>query len=156
MGDLGVMKITLKPDVKPIKHRPYRVYPKYKEKVKEELEKMVAAGIIEPVEESDWLHATLGHTRYYQKLIKAYVQITTPMEKLLKKDATFCWDDDFHKCLDVLKEKMVTASILVFADWKKDFHVHVDALCIALGVDLVQPREGDLDHPIAFASRNLS
>jgi len=29
--------------------------PKYKAKVKEELDKMIAAGIIEPVEESEWV-----------------------------------------------------------------------------------------------------
>jgi hypothetical protein len=34
--------------------------------------------------------------------------------------------------------------------------VHVDASTIALGSILVQPRAGDLDHPIAFASRKLS
>jgi len=36
----------------------------------------------------------LGHTGYYRKFIKAYAQITAPMEKLLKKDATFCWDEE--------------------------------------------------------------
>ena len=56
----------------------------------------------------------------------------------------------------MLKEKMVTASILVFPDWKKKFHVHVDASCIALGAVLTQVGEGDLDHPIAFTSRKLS
>jgi len=35
------------------------------------------------------LHATLGHMGYYKKLIKSYAQITTLMEKILKKDATF-------------------------------------------------------------------
>jgi hypothetical protein len=34
--------------------------------------------------------------------------------------------------------------------------VHVDASSIALGVVLAQPGEGDIDHPIYFASRNLS
>jgi len=38
------------------------------------------------------------------------------MERLLKKDVTFCWDDDCQKRLDVLKEKMVTMPILVFLD----------------------------------------
>jgi len=51
--DLGVMKITLKP-AKPVKKRPYCLNPKYKEKVCLELEKMLMAGIIELVEESDW------------------------------------------------------------------------------------------------------
>ena len=31
--DLRVMKIALKPDAKPVKQRPYRLNPKYKEKV---------------------------------------------------------------------------------------------------------------------------
>jgi hypothetical protein len=51
---------------------------------------------------------------------------------------------------------MVIAPILVFPDWKKEFHVHIDASSIALGAVLAQLREGDIDHPLAFASRNLS
>ena len=78
------------------------------------------------------LCAMLGHTGYYRKFIKAYAQITVPMEKLLKKDATFHWDEECQRGLDVLKENMVTAPIFVFPDWKKEFHVHVDAPCIAL------------------------
>ena len=50
---------------------------------------------------------------------------------------------------------MANATILVFLDWKFPFHVHIDASSIALGIILAHPREG-LDHPIAFASRNLS
>ena len=78
------------------------------------------------------------------------------MEKLLKHDAKYEWTEECQKSLDILKEKMVTASILVFLDWKKIFHVHVDASSIALGIILAQPREGGIDHPIAFASRKLS
>ena len=51
---------------------------------------------------------------------------------------------------------MVTTPILVFPDWTKPFHVHVDASGIELGVILTQPGEGDLDHPIAYSSRKLS
>jgi hypothetical protein len=51
---------------------------------------------------------------------------------------------------------MVTTPILVFPYWENTFHVHVDASTIALGEIRVQPGVGDLDHPIAFASRKLS
>jgi hypothetical protein len=78
------------------------------------------------------------------------------MEKLLKKDIKFQWNDECQQSLDILKEKMVTTPILVFPDWSKEFHVHVDASSIALGAVLTQPGEGDIDHPIAFASRKLS
>ena len=50
-----MINIPLKPDVKPVKQCPYRLNPKYKEKVRLELDKMLAAGIIEPVEESEWV-----------------------------------------------------------------------------------------------------
>jgi len=102
------------------------------------------------------LRATLGHTGYYRKFIKGYAQITTPMEKLLKKDVTFFWNKDYKKSLDILKEKMVTASILVFLNWKKEFHVHVDASCIALEVVLTQVGGEGFNHPITFTSRRLS
>jgi len=51
---------------------------------------------------------------------------------------------------------MATAPILVFADWSKEFHLHMDASAITLGVILSQPREFDIDHPITFAIRKLS
>ena len=51
LGDVGVIKIPLKPDAKPVKQCPYRLNPKYKEKVRMELHKMLAAGIFEAVEE---------------------------------------------------------------------------------------------------------
>lgn len=53
VGDLGMMKITLKLNTKLVKQRPYCLNPKYKEKVHVELDKMLTAGIIELVEESD-------------------------------------------------------------------------------------------------------
>jgi hypothetical protein len=67
------------------------------------------------------LRAMLGHTRYYRKFI------TTPMEKLLRKDTKYQWNDECQHDLDTLKENMVTAPILVFPEWEKTFRVHVDA-----------------------------
>ena len=102
------------------------------------------------------LHTTLGHTRYCRKFIQGYAQITTPMENLLKHDVKYEWNEECQKSLDILKDRIVTTSILVFLDWKKIFHVHVDAPSIALGIILAQPGEGNIDDPIAFARRKLS
>ena len=73
------------------------------------------------------LRTMLGHIGYYKKFIKGYAQITVPMEKLLKRDVKYEWTEECHKSLDILKEKMVIALILVFPYWKRLFHVHVDA-----------------------------
>jgi hypothetical protein len=78
------------------------------------------------------------------------------MEKILKKDCQFQWTEECQQSFDTLKQKMVTAPILVFPYWSKEFHVHVDASYIALGVVLEQPGTRYIDHFLAFASRNLS
>ena len=54
-GPMGEMIIPLKPNVKLVKQRLYRLNPKYKGKVKIELDRMMEARIIEPVEESKWI-----------------------------------------------------------------------------------------------------
>ena len=76
---------------------------------------------------------------YYRKFIQDYAVITAPMERLLKKDVVFVWSQECQDSFDTLKAKMASTSILVFPDWNKEFHVHMDASFIALGVVLVQP-----------------
>ena len=78
------------------------------------------------------------------------------MEKLLKKDGKFQWTIAYQESLDKLKTAMATMPILVFSDWKKEFHMHVDVSSVALGIVLMQPGEGVLNHPISFTSRKLS
>jgi hypothetical protein len=102
------------------------------------------------------LCTALGHTGYYRKFIKGYAQIKTPMEKFLKKDCQFHWTEECQQSFDTLKQKMVTTPILVFLDWSKEFHLHVDASSISLVVVLSQPGVGDINHLLAFASRKLS
>jgi hypothetical protein len=62
------------------------------------------------------------------------------MEKILKKYCQFHWTKECQQSFDTLKQKMVTVPIMVFPDWSKEFHVHVDAYSIALGTLLTQPR----------------
>jgi hypothetical protein len=63
----------------------------------------------------------LEHIGYYRKFIEGYAQITTPMEKLLKKYFQFQWIEECQQSFDTLKHKMVTKPILVFPDWSKKF-----------------------------------
>ena len=82
-----MMKITLKLDVKPVKQLPYRLNPKYKEKVREELDKMLVVGIIEPVEESNWVSSMVVQ----EKKQKGEIFICMDLKKL--NDA--CVNDPF-------------------------------------------------------------
>ena len=51
---------------------------------------------------------------------------------------------------------MVSVPILIFPNWVKVFHVHVDALVITLEAVLTQLGDGDIDHLVAFSNRRLS
>ncbi len=75
LGDLGVMRIPLKEDAKPVKHHPYRLNPHYKEKVKDEIDKMLAAGIIEPMEESEWVSPMVVQEKKTKGEIKICVDL---------------------------------------------------------------------------------
>ena len=51
---MGEMKINIKPDVRPVKKRPYNLAHKYKEIVKKEIDNMLAASIIYHIDQSEW------------------------------------------------------------------------------------------------------
>lgn len=53
--NLGAMKIMLKPYANPVKNRPYKLNPMFKEKVKKEIDKMLASGLIFLVDEVEWV-----------------------------------------------------------------------------------------------------
>jgi hypothetical protein len=55
VGEIGYMKIPLKPEARSVIKRLYRLNPIYKRKVKEEIERMLNVAIIEPIEESEWV-----------------------------------------------------------------------------------------------------
>jgi hypothetical protein len=56
-GELGEMKIPLRVKERPIKQQPYRSNLVYKQKFKAEIDRMLEAGIREPVEESEWIRS---------------------------------------------------------------------------------------------------
>jgi hypothetical protein len=75
-GPMGEMRIPLNLDARLVKQRPYRLNPKYKEKVKIELDRMLEAGIIEPVEESEWIIPMVVQDKKIGE-IRIYVDLRT-------------------------------------------------------------------------------
>jgi hypothetical protein len=53
--ELVEMKIPLRAEARLIRQRPYRLNPIYKQKFKGDIDRMLEVGIIEPVEESEWI-----------------------------------------------------------------------------------------------------
>ena len=97
----------------------------------------------------------LGHAGFYRRFIKDFSKIAHPLCKLLEKDCKFCFDESCLKAFSELKEKLVSAPIIISPDWNSPFEVMCDASKVALCVVLGQ-RKNKILHPIYYASKALN
>ena len=62
------------------------------------------------------IRSFLGHAGFYRRFIKDFSKIARPMNQLLEKDAPFVFSDECLRAFELLKEKLVSAPILVAPD----------------------------------------
>jgi hypothetical protein len=84
-----------------------------------------------------------------------YAALCISLTALLKKEVEFFWNPERQVAFKLLKEKLVTAPILIPPDWTKNFHVYIDASNFCVGANLSQKNENWHDHPIYHASRQI-
>ncbi|XP_047264649.1 uncharacterized protein LOC124896844 [Capsicum annuum] len=101
------------------------------------------------------VHSFLGHDRFYHRFIKDFSKITNPLCKLLERESKFVFDEECKKAFECLKEKLVTAPIIVASDWSKPFKIMCDTSGVALGAVLGQKKEKLFD-PIYYVSKALN
>ena len=77
----------------------------------------------------------------YKKFIRHLTNITFPMDELLRVNVSFIWSKECIESFETLKRQLGEAFILRFPNWKKKFHVHINASIIAVSAILTQPRE---------------
>ena len=103
----------------------------------------------------------LGFTTYYQRFIKKYAHVATPLYKLISGENTskkwnpIKWDPECQEAFDRLKELCATTPILAYADFEKPFKLHTDASVLGLGAILYQVQDG-VKKVISYASRSLT
>ena len=59
----------------------------------------------------------LGHAGFYWRFIKDFSKIAHRLCKLLEKDYKFCFDESCLKAFGELKEKLVSAPIIISLNW---------------------------------------
>ena len=69
---------------------------------------------------------------------KIFHKIPHPLCKLLEKDCKFYFDESCLKAFSELKEKFVSAPIIIYLDWNSPFEVMCDASGVYFGVVLGQ------------------
>ena len=105
---------------------------------------------------ADQIRSFIGLAGFYRQFIRDFSKIAQPLTSLLKKDASFTWNDEQQKAFDTLKQALTTAPILAFPNFNKEFILYTDASNIGIGAVLMQNDEQGKSRAIAYASRLLN
>ena len=97
----------------------------------------------------------MGHAGFYRRFIKDFSRIAKPLSNLLVQGTPFEFDEQSVRAFSVLKDKLVSAPIVVAPDWDLLFKLMCDASDHAIGVVLGQKRER-IFQVIYYASRTLN
>ena len=98
----------------------------------------------------------LGMTGYFRRFIPNYSTIASPLTNLLKKSVNFTWDEDCDTAFNHLKAVLMHNPVLKAPDFSKSFSVAVDASDSGVGGVLLQKKDNNIWHPIAYFSKKLS
>ena len=97
----------------------------------------------------------LGLTQYYKKFVRGFAEIAHPLNCLLKKNAPFIWTLACEEAFVALKTALVTAPVLAFPDFSKDFVLVTDASSRSIGYVLEQSDSQGRRHPVGYGGRGL-
>ena len=101
------------------------------------------------------IRSFLGHAGFYRRFIKDFSQIAKPLSNLLVQGIPFEFDSQCLHTFSVLKDKLISAPIVVAPDWSFPFELMCDASDFAIGAVLGQKQE-KIFQIIYYASRTLN
>ena len=74
---------------------------------------------------------------------------------MLEKHASFVFDENCHKAFQWIKEKLVSASIVIVPDWSEPFEIMCDTSNYVVGAVFGQ-RQDKIFRAIYYLSRTLN
>ena len=69
----------------------------------------------------------LGLASYYQRFVKGFSLIASPLTKLLRKWVNFEWDDKYQSSFEQLKKILVEAPVLTHPTSGREYAMYSDA-----------------------------
>jgi len=96
-----------------------------------------------------------GLASYYRTFVKDFAKLAKPLHNLTQKNATFVWNSECETAFQALKERLMSAPILVPPRDEGQYVLDTDASDTALGAVLQQEQDGQL-RVIGYASRALT
>ncbi|KAK8767074.1 hypothetical protein V5799_006147 [Amblyomma americanum] len=104
------------------------------------------------------IRSFLGVAGYYQRYIPRYSDIAAPLTDALRKTEpqTVVWGETKERAFSALKSALTSQPVLRSPDYTKGFVVQCDASERGMGVVLCQRENGEVEHPVLYASRKLT
>lgn len=79
-------------------------------------------------------------TSFYIRFVKDFSILVVPLIEIVKKIIGFKLDDDQEKTFNLLKERLILASLLALLDFTKTIKIKCDAMGISIGAILMQEK----------------
>lgn len=102
------------------------------------------------------LRQFLGLSSYYRRFVQGFSKIAQPLNRLTRKGAEFVWTSECQNAFETLKQRLITAPVLAYPCFDREFILETDASTMGLGAVLSQVQDDGRIHPVAYASRALS
>lgn len=67
------------------------------------------------------IRSFLGHAGFYRRFIKDFSKVAKPLSNLLNKDTPFKFDVGCLHAFELLKQKLVSALVIIALDWNLGF-----------------------------------
>lgn len=127
-------------------------------------EKLRAVEAWSAPQNSTQLRAFLGLAGYYRRFIKNFASLAAPLNSLLwgtskrrpraESGNKWKWGETQQVAFQTLKDVLMQAPVLAYADFRLPFLLYTDASHAGLGAVLAQKQDGK-ERVIAYASRGL-
>ncbi|XP_064474611.1 uncharacterized protein LOC135388765 isoform X1 [Ornithodoros turicata] len=100
----------------------------------------------------------LGLTGYYQRYIRNYADIASPLTDALKNNQPnrILWDTTKESAFQKLKTALCSKPLLRAPDFARPFIIQCDASDRGIGAVLCQRDEAGREHPVVYISRKLT
>ena len=96
------------------------------------------------------IRSFLGLAGYYRRFVERFSVLAEPLTRLTRKGVDFVWSEECEVAFQTLKERLISAPVLIIPVPGGHFVVYTDACRTGLGGVLMQ--EG---HVVSYASRQL-
>ena len=93
--------------------------------------------------------------KFLRRFVVNFSNLTKGFMRLLKKETTFCWDEQTQESFDALQRSLASAPMFSPPDYSHEFFIYVAASMETIGMVLVQEDEELHEHVIYYLSQNL-